>query len=764
MSMWNEPGGDPSGNGQFRKMEQFLNDAFKVAKSYKHEFTTPEHILYVLVTDENYKKVVSSVGGNTAEVQDDLVGYLDQIPVIPDSLFNAFDHSDLQTTPSFNRVVTKAIAQLAVTNSDPESDELVAIGFLHSIMSEEDSHAAYFLQKNGVDPEKIQTFMEKKKSGLDPSKSLLAQFCVDLNQESSEGKIDPVIGREDEITDTIEILSRRKKNNAVLVGEPGVGKTAIAEGIARLIDRGEIPNALTDKKVYSLNMGALLAGTKFRGDFEERMKGLLEEIEERDDVILFIDEIHMIMGAGATSGGTMDAGNLLKPMLARGKIHCVGATTSDEYTQHFEKDRALQRRFEKITITEPSVEDTKRILEAIVPYYEDFHGVKYQGELADQAVDLSMRYIKQKYLPDKAIDIIDAAGAHVKLNERQKVTIDDIIRQTSKLSKVPVNMIDVEDNDLVENLETNIKSDVFGQDSAVKKIVDSIKVSKAGLRGGNKPIGNFLFVGRTGVGKTHLAKTLSNKLDIEMVRFDMSEYMEKHSVSKLIGAPPGYVGHAEGKKGEGQLISEVENNPNCVLLLDEIEKAAPEVTQVLLQVMDDGRLTNSSGKTVDFSNVIIIMTSNLGTDSLDKNTIGFVEGSDENKTAMREAVKQHFPPEFRNRLDAVVEFNSLTMKEIKLIINNELNKINDLCEDKNVRVTFSKNARDWIAQHGFDSKMGARPLERLIFDKIKIPLSTELLGGKLAKGGTAHIDIDKETNEVSLKLKEETEKVSETEK
>ena len=516
--------------------------------------------------------------------------------------------------------------------------------------------------------------------------------------------------------------------------------TAIAEGLAKKIVDHDVPPSLQDKVVYSLDMGTLLAGTKFRGDFEERLKGVLKEIEEIGNVILFIDEIHMIMGAGSTTGSTVDASNMLKPLLAKGKLMCVGATTHDEYSEHIEKDRALMRRFQKYEITEPSVEDTKRILYGIEKYYVDFHGIKYDLGTLDLAVDLSVRYMKQRFLPDKAIDIIDAAGAKAKLEEIDTVDANLILQTVSKQAKIPMDMLDIKENDAIAKLGVTLKDKVFGQDAAIDTIVNSITIAKSGLRNSAKPIGNYLFVGPTGCGKTHLCKKLAESVNTKLVRFNMSEYQEKHTVSKLIGAPPGYAGFGEGKMGDGQLISEVENNPNCVLLLDEVEKAAPEVMTVLLQVMDDGMMTSSKGKTVSFSDVILVMTSNLGAADAEKGSIG-INSDRYNLDAIDDAVKKFFAPEFRNRLDGVIKFDKLSMQEMRLIVDAEMSNINDLLEDKGVTVLLTQPAKEWLSKEGYDELMGARPLTRLIESEIKLPLSQEILFGRLRNGGKATVTL-----------------------
>lgn len=717
-----------------KKIEKIIDKAAHFARDNDHEYITVEHLLWSMLHDKSTCELLINIGSQPSKIKNDVTNYLD------DDSFKYPQHMvghNPKRTTSLGRVFQRAMTQLMFSGRD----ELTVEGILLSILAEENSHAAFYLRKNLVTHDKIVEQLKKSSgSGADDEKSALEKYCRNLNVVGDDGSIDPVIGREVEVADTIEVLARRKKNNIIYVGEPGVGKTAIAEGLARKIHDGEVPDAISDKVVQSLDMGALLAGTKFRGDMEERMKAVLDEIEKEGNVILFIDEIHMIMGAGSTTGSTMDVSNMLKPLLAKGQLMCIGATTHDEYAEHVEKDKALMRRFQKYEIKEPSIEDSKRILYGIERYYKDFHGVTYDDTTLDLCVDLSVRYLKQKFLPDKAIDIMDAAGAKTKLDERGNVDTDQIIRTVSKMAKVPVGMINLKENDTISTLETKIKDKVFGQDHAIELLVDSVTVAKSGLRAENKPIGCYLFVGPTGTGKTHIAKHLAMGLGTKLVRFDMSEYQEKHSVSRLIGAPPGYVGHGEGKMGDGQLISEVENNPNCVLLLDEVEKAAPEVMQVLLQVMDDARLTSSKGKTIDFSNVTMIMTSNLGAADAEKAGIGFGATS-YTATAMAEAVKKHFPPEFRNRLDEVVEFNKLERSVMGMIVDAEIDALKAMVESKGVELSITTSAREWLADNGFDELMGARPLNRLIQNVVKKPLSKELLFGKIANGGRAKIDI-----------------------
>lgn len=708
-----------------------IERAVSIANDNNHEYVTLEHILLSLLHEKEVNELILAIGGQPAKIKADTIQFLgDPALKKPDAL----KEIPAKRTAVLNRTFQRALTQLVFSGRN----ELTSEGILLSILSEETSHAYYFLGKHGVSREKIIAHLRKSEEKSGPEETFLDQFARNLNKEAADGSIDPVIGREKEVIDTIEILARRKKNNVIYVGEPGVGKTALAEGLALKIVNKEVPKALHDKVVYSLDIGALLAGTKFRGDFEERLKGVLDQVKKQGNCIMFIDEIHMILGAGSTTGSQMDAGNLLKPMLAKGQLMCVGATTYDEFHEHFEKDKALLRRFQKYDINQPSAAETKLILKGIAYQYEKFHGVTFEEGATDMCVDLADRYLKSKFFPDKAIDIMDSAGAISKLKEEKIVTMDCVVQQAAKIAHIPANMIDMKENTALENLAPRMKDKVYGQDGAIDKLVEAIFMSKAGLRNPSKPIGSFLFTGPTGTGKTYTAKKLAETLGVHFARFDMSEYMEKHTVSKFIGAPPGYVGHGEGKMGEGQLIQTIDTHPNCVLLLDEIEKANPDVITVLLQVMDDGRLTSAKGKTVDFSNVVIIMSANLGAADAEKLKIGF--GDQDNGGAVDAEIKKFFSPEFRNRLDATVKFNKLTMNEMNLIVNAEVEKTEIMLAPKNISLNVTQQARDWLAQNGYDPKMGARPFERLFEEKIKKALSKEILFGKLKLGGRANID------------------------
>ena len=716
-----------------KKVEKMVERAVGIANDNNHEYITLEHILLSLLHEKEVNELILAIGGQPSKIKTEVIAFLgDPALKKPEALRDV----PAKRTTVLQRTMQRALTQLVFSGRAELTNEAVLL----SILSEETSHAYYFLAKNGVNREKIITQLRKsEEKQASNDESPLTLYARNLNKDATDGNIDPVIGREREVADTIEILARRKKNNVVYVGEPGVGKTALAEGLALKITLKEVPKTLLDKVVYSLDIGALIAGTKFRGDFEERLKGVLDEVKKLGNCIMFIDEIHMILGAGSSSGSTMDAGNLLKPMLAKGQLMCVGATTYDEFHEHFEKDKALLRRFQKYDINQPSAAETKLILAGLQKHYEKFHGVVYDVGSTDLCVDLADRYLKSKFFPDKAIDIMDAAGAVAKLNEKASVTMQTVLEQAAKIARIPVDMMDIKANDALANLEPRLKNKVYGQDAAISVLTEAIYMSKAGLRNPSKPVGNFLFTGPTGSGKTYTAQKLAELLGVKLVRFDMSEYMEKHTISKLIGAPPGYVGHGEGKMGEGQLIAEIDANPNCVLLLDEIEKASPDIFSVLLQVMDAGRLTSSKGKTVDFTNVVLIMSANAGAAEAEKKRIGF--GSQDNSIAVDTELKRLFTPEFRNRLDATIKFNKLGISEMNLIVNAEVEKTQLMLEDKKITLTVSASAMGWLAKNGLDPAMGARPFERLFETKVKKPLAKEILFGKLKNGGHVVVNV-----------------------
>ena len=702
-------------------IDSIIQNAVNFAKDKEHEYVTLEHIMFCLIEHEDITGLIKELSIDVNNIVEDLNQYLDDAEL--NGLVNQHGvKGEPKKTVSIERIIQRSLAQVIFSGRE----EVRPLDMFLSILSEQNCHAAYYCQLNGLDKNIIVDYLEHKYN-TDKSSELVKEYTTNLNDEALKNRIDTLIGRHEEVDELVHILARRKKNNVVLVGEPGTGKTAVAEGLAKRIVDGDVPDVIQNKIIYSLAVGDLLAGTRYRGDFEERFKTVLETLEASPNAILFIDEIHMIMGAGSAGTSSVDIANMIKPVLGKGRLLTIGATTPDEFADSFEKDRALMRRFAKLDIEETSVEDTKEIIKGLNNYYEEFHKVKYSEELLEKSVDLCHRYIKNKCFPDKALDVIDAAGARVKLRGDDTVTMKDIVQVISKISHVGEDVIDVESVDTYKNLDARIKTTVYGQDEAVDKIVENIVVSKSGLREKNKPIGSFLLVGPTGTGKTETAKTLARELECKLVKFDMSEYMEKHSVSKLIGAPPGYVGHAEGKLGQGLLLAEVEDNPNCVLLLDEVEKAAPEVLQVLLQVMDDGHLTGSTGKEVDFSNVILLMTSNLGATDAEGLKIGF---GDQTKTkAVDKAVEKFFSPEFRNRLDAVITFNKLAKELMLKIVDRLVVETNELLKENESTVTISltPSARKQLADDGYEPSMGARPLKRVFEDKIKKPLSKKVL-------------------------------------
>jgi len=709
-----------------KSVEKIIQSAANYATNKGHEYVCIEHLAIALVETDDIVSLCSDLHIDIDQVKNDIQNYLDN------GEYNGLiGHNGIKGSPkktaSVDRVFQRALAQILFASRD----QFTPVDLLASILQEENCHAKYFFEINGLTRTILVDYLDSKHK-REENKELLEEYTTNLNTEALNSKIDPLIGRYEEVDDLIHILARRKKNNCVLVGEPGTGKTAIAEGLAKKIVDGEVPDVLANKVVYSLDIGNLLAGTRYRGDFEERIKALLETLSNNPNAILFIDEIHMIMGAGSAGGSSVDVANLIKPVLGKGRLLTIGATTPDEFADSFEKDRALMRRFARLDIEQTSVDDTKLIVKGLKNYYEEFHGVEYDDQLLDKSVELVDRYVKTKFFPDKALDAVDAAGAAVKLRGDKQVTLKDIVTVVAKTSKIGFDVIDTESTTGYKNLDGRIKNTVYGQDEAVDKIVEAILVSKSGLREPNKPIGSFLFVGPTGTGKTETARSLSNELQAKLVKFDMSEYQERHSVAKLIGAPPGYVGHAEGKMGQGQLIAAVEDSPNCVLLLDEVEKAAPEVLQVLLQVMDDGRLTSATGKTVDFTNVILIMTSNLGAANAEKRKIGF--GDSVKAGEINKAIENFFTPEFRNRLDAVVEFSKLDKTMMLKIVDRLVVDTNKLLStnDSTVRIAITEACRLQLSEDGYEPSMGARPLKRVFEEKIKKPLSRKILFDNLS--------------------------------
>jgi ATP-dependent Clp protease ATP-binding subunit ClpA len=734
-------------------LERALERALSLAADRKHEYATLEHLLLALTEDEDAAEVMTACKLDIEKLRRDLANYLDN----DCASFVVEDGGQVHPTAAFQRVVQRAVLHVESSSKD----EVTGANVLVSIFAERDSHAAYFLQEQDMTrydavnyishgvakkpgmskPKPVEGAGEKEEDATKPVGEALGAYCVDLNQKAREGKTDPLIGRHLEVERAIQVLCRRRKNNPLLVGDPGVGKTAIAEGMAKKIVDGEAPSILADAVIYSLDMGALLAGTRYRGDFEERLKAVVKELEEQPKAVLFIDEIHTVIGAGATSGGAMDASNLLKPALQSGSLRCMGSTTYKEYRQHFEKDRALARRFQKIDVVEPSVEDTVKIVMGLKPLFEEFHGLKYTNEAIRTAVDLSAKYITDRKLPDKAIDVIDEAGAAQWLapegKRRKQIGAREVEVVISKMARIPAKQVSKSDSEQLKSLENDLKRVVFGQDNALKALATAIKLARAGLREPNKPIGCYLFSGPTGVGKTEVAKQLSSILGVEMLRFDMSEYMERHTVSRLIGAPPGYVGFDQG----GLLTDGVDQHPHCVLLLDEIEKAHPDLFNILLQVMDNGTLTDSNGKKVDFRNVILIMTTNAGASDAAKESIGFGRGKREDEN--EEAIKRLFTPEFRNRLDATIPFAGLSQEIIEMVVDKFILQLETQLADRNVTIALTPKARKWLAVRGYDEAFGARPLGRLIQEHVKKPMADELLFGSLQKGGGVKIDIDK---------------------
>lgn len=742
------------------RIEMILDRAMEFAGERNHEYVTLEHLLFSIMQEEPIQKIIEKCNIDFEPIIADLLVHIDT--KMPDLVKEGVQP---RKTQALERVFNRAVTQVIFSGRKT----LMPRDLLVSIMSEKESYAGYYLKKYGLTRQSLVQFLTKDAiqrqqvenalgqamGGQNPeeSKHKFETYCHNLNSQAENEEIDDIIGRETEIDDIAHILARRKKNNVIIIGEPGVGKTAIAEGLAKKITQKNVPSPLLGKTVYSLDIGSLVAGTKYRGDFEERAKLVLDTLAEKDDTILFIDEIHMITGAGTAGSSNMDMANLLKPLLARGKLLCIGATTPEEFRENIEKDRALTRRFQKYDINPPNVADTKLILDGLKSIYEKFHKVKYSEGVLDAIVDMCEKHIHNKFFPDKAIDVMDAAAVRCRLADKPDVDLETAQKVVSRISKVPMEMISVKRTDNYANLEGNVKKKVFGQDVAISKLTDSIMIAKAGLRPANKPIGAYLFVGPTGVGKTEVCRQLADNLSIKLLKYDMSEYQERHSTSKLIGAPPGYVGYAEGSTGSGQLINDIEDNPNCVLLLDEVEKAAPEVLQVLLQVMDDGRLSSSTGKTVQFDKVILIMTSNLGASAVEKAPLGI--GKSDRTGEEDDYIKGFFTPEFRNRLDAVVKFEKLSKDNILRIVDKVKDETNVLLSDKNVVLELTEKARQWVLEKGYDPTMGARPLARVFDTDIKKPLSKEILFGKLVHGGKAVVDVNN-NNEIIINYEGKT--------
>nr|WP_246534474.1 ATP-dependent Clp protease ATP-binding subunit ClpA [Aliiroseovarius lamellibrachiae] len=750
-----------------KPLEDAIHHALGLANERKHELATLEHLLLSLLDEPDAARVLQACSVDLGELRKVLLEFIDEEL---STLITDLEGNEAVPTAAFQRVIQRA----AIHVQSSGRTEVTGANVLVAIFAERESNAAFFLQEqdmtrydavnyiaHGVakDPSfgdsrpisGTPDFEDEMATDAEPAEekeTALGKYCVDLNAKAREGDIDPLIGRDHEVERAIQVLCRRRKNNPLLVGDPGVGKTAIAEGLATKIIAGEIPEILSETTIYSLDMGALLAGTRYRGDFEERLKAVMKELEDHPDAVLFIDEIHTVIGAGATSGGAMDASNLLKPALQGGKLRCMGSTTYKEFRQHFEKDRALSRRFQKIDVNEPSVDDAIKILKGLKPYFEEHHGVKYTADAIKTAVELSDRYVNDRKLPDKAIDVIDEAGAAQHLvaesKRRKNIGVKEIEAVVAKIARIPPKSVSKDDAETLRDLERSLKRVVFGQDKAIDALSSAIKLARAGLREPEKPIGNYLFAGPTGVGKTEVAKQLADNLGVELLRFDMSEYMEKHAVSRLIGAPPGYVGFDQG----GLLTDGVDQHPHCVLLLDEMEKAHPDVYNILLQVMDNGELTDHNGRTVSFRNVVLIMTSNAGASEQAKSAVGF--GRERRTGEDTAAIERTFTPEFRNRLDAVISFAPLGKEVILQVVEKFVMQLEAQLLDRGVTIELTRAAAEWIAEKGYDDRMGARPLGRVIQEHIKKPLAEELLFGKLAKGGMVQVGV--KAGELDLRM------------
>ena len=745
-----------------KDLEQTLNEAFVRARERRHEFMTVEHLLLALVDNASAADVLRACGADLAVLVAELDAFIeDNTP-----LLNENDERDTTPTLGFQRVLQRAVFHVQSSGKD----EVTGANVLVAIYGEQESHAVYLLEKNDVarldvlnfishgisriseeEENELPSDLESEGEYQEQESKPLEKYATNLNVMAANGKIDPLIGRDKEIERTMQILCRRSKNNPLLVGEAGVGKTAIAEGLAKKIVDGEVPDVLKDCTIYSLDLGGLVAGTKYRGDFEKRLKGVLKQLATEPGAILFIDEIHTLIGAGAASGGVMDASNLIKPKLATSELKCIGSTTYQEYRGIFEKDRALARRFQKIEVSEPSVNETFHILKGLRPQFEDHHHVKYTDKALKAAAELSHRYITDRFLPDKAIDVIDEAGASVILkpekSRKKSISVKDVEGIIAKIARIPSKTVSLNDTEILKNLERNLKLVVYGQDQAIETLATAIKMSRSGLGEDEKPIGSFLFAGPTGVGKTEVTRQLATALGIELIRFDMSEYMERHTVSRLIGAPPGYVGFDQG----GLLTDAVLKAPHSVLLLDEIEKAHPDVFNLLLQVMDHGTLTDANGRKVDLRNVILVMTTNAGAQEISRTTVGFTE-QDHSSDGM-EVIKRMFTPEFRNRLDAIIQFGELDEKTIGSVVDKFIAQLESQLSDKKVDLIFDEDARAWVGKQGYDPQMGARPMARILQEHVKRPLSEEILFGNLAKGGTVRVTV--KDNKLDLELSEE---------
>ncbi|WP_347259521.1 ATP-dependent Clp protease ATP-binding subunit ClpA [Rudaea sp.] len=746
-----------------KDLELTIGQCYKDAREQRHEFMTVEHLLLALIENPSAAAVMRACNADLVKLGKDLKSIIvETVPVLPSG-----DERDTQPTLGFQRVLQRAVYHVQSSGRK----EVTGANVLVAIFGEKDSHAVYFLNQQEVSrldvvnyishgvakigQESAQPASEQGKEGEggeEPRGNPLNEFASNLNEQARAGKIDPLIGRTEEIERTIQVLCRRRKNNPLYVGEAGVGKTALAEGLAKRIVEGEVPEVLKECTIYALDLGALVAGTKYRGDFEKRLKAVLAQLKKEPHAILFIDEIHTIIGAGSASGGTMDASNLIKPVLASGELRCIGSTTFQEYRGVFEKDRALARRFQKIDVVEPSVAESFEILKGLKSRFEEHHKIEYTNEALKAAVDLSVKHIGDRLLPDKAIDVIDEAGARQRLLpvEQRKAVVDvpEIEFIVARMARIPHKQVSTSDRDVLRNLERNLKMVVFGQDQAIEALAASIKMARSGLGNATRPIGNFLLAGPTGVGKTEVTRQLAMQLGIELIRFDMSEYMEPHSVSRLIGAPPGYVGFDQG----GLLTEQITKHPHCVLLLDEIEKAHPDVYNILLQIMDHGKLTDTNGREANFRNVILVMTTNAGAAQAARRSIGFVEQS--HSTDSMETIRRTFTPEFRNRLDAVIQFAALDFEHILRVVDKFLIELEAQLQEKHVSLTVDAEARRWLAEHGFDKQMGARPMARVIQENVKRPLADELLFGKLADGGKVFLGVKDDKLEVRVEADE----------
>lgn len=746
-----------------KDLEKTFGDAFRDAREKRHEFMTVEHILLALLDNEVASSVLLACDCDLSRLRAELIDYVNATPLRPKSE----KEREAQPTLGFTRVLQRAVFHVQSSGKR----EVSGANVLVAIFSEQESQAVYFLLQQDIARIDVVNFIThgiSKIAGLEGdgesvlehsdeedaasiSNKPLDSFATNLNQEAEQGRIDPLIGREEEVTRVVQVLSRRRKNNPLLVGESGVGKTAVAEGLAKLIVEGNVPEVLSESVIYSLDLGALLAGTKYRGDFEKRFKALLAELKKNPQGILFIDEIHTIIGAGAASGGVMDASNLLKPVLTSSNLRCIGSTTYQEYRGIFEKDKALSRRFQKIDVDEPDVDTTYRILKGLKSRFEEHHDLRYSDKALKAAAELAERYINDRYMPDKAIDVIDEAGAYQRLQPSSKrkklIQVSDMEKVVAVIARIPPKHVSNSDVELLKNLEPNLKMVVFGQDKAINSLATAIKLSRAGLNDDEKPIGSFLFAGPTGVGKTEVSRQLAKIMGIELLRFDMSEYMERHTVSRLIGAPPGYVGFDQG----GLLTEAVSKNPHCVLLLDEIEKAHPDVFNLLLQVMDHGTLTDNNGRHADFRNVIVIMTTNVGAQEMARSSIGFTE--QDHTTDGMEIIRKAFTPEFRNRLDAIIQFGALTVATIRTVVDKFLVDLQVQLDDKKVLLNVDDSAVDWLVTHGYSESMGARPMTRLIQEKLKKELAEDILFGKLSNNG-GEVLVSCENDELVLTIKE----------